>query len=144
MAGKWSHRIVEFEGRHVSVSIDDSYRDAPAERLALAPRLARFGVYCTLDAGAAFWHPDETDTLNSIEGELLRLCGSEAQGWVTHVACIHTWGVREYYLHFGGQAELRPVMPELRAAFPDYRIDFDERLDPAWEFYKEWLKRADR
>lgn len=56
-----------------------------------------------------------------------------------YVMRIDTRGIREYYFYFGGSAALTHVLPSLRSAHPDYRIEFEETADPGWNRYKTFL-----
>ena len=126
----WSQRTTEINSRPASVLIDDRFRARlPVQEL---PRLARFCIYCCHDPGSSFWHPDETTSLDAVEDELVRLCDIFGHGWAVYVIRIDTHGIREYYLHCGESATLAHVLPSLRAAHPDYRIEFEETDDTEW------------
>ena len=133
----WSHRTTEIEKRPAGVLIDDRFRGSfPIREL---PRLAWFGVYCRQDPAGSFWHPDERATLDAIEQDLLRLCGKFGRGWAVYVMRIDTPGIREYYLYCGEGAALAQVLPDLRAAHPEYRIEFEETTDAEWNRYRAFL-----
>ena len=133
----WSHRLTEFDGRPAQILIDDCFRSsAPVREL---PRLAWFGVYGRLDPGCAFWDPDESAKLDAIEDDMLRLCEQFGRGWAVYVLRIDTRGVRENFLYFGGTGELAEVLPSLRAAHPEYRIEYEEFSDESWRRYKSCL-----
>ena len=66
------------------------------------PRLAWFGVYCQRAPGVGFWDPEETDSLDALERDLIRLCEQFGQGWAVYVLRIATSGIREYYVYMGG------------------------------------------
>jgi hypothetical protein len=133
----WSHRQTQIDKRPAQVLIDDRFRSStPVRQL---PRLAWFGVYCRQDVSDGFWHPDETASLDAIEQDLIRLCGQLGNGWAVYVMRIDTRGVREYYFYFDGNAELGQVPAGLRAAHPNYRIDYDEMADAEWSRYKTVL-----
>lgn len=133
----WSQRIQEVDERQANVLIDDRFSSqAPIEAL---PRLAWFGVYARLDPGDAFWHPDETETLDSIESDLIDLCETFGRGWVVYVLRIDTRGIREYYFYNGKDATLENVLPSLQEAHPNYKIEFDEKYDADWETYFRFL-----
>jgi hypothetical protein len=134
----WAHRQTIIDKKPAQVLIDERFRaTAPLMQL---PRLAWFGVYCRQVVGDGFWHPDETASLDSIEQDLIRLCGELGNGWAVYVMRIDTRGIREYYFYFGGSARLNLVPPSLRAAHPDYRIEFDETADSEWLRYKTFLR----
>jgi hypothetical protein len=129
----WSHRLTHFDGRPAQVLIDERFREsAPLRKLS---RLAWFAVYARNDPGPAFWDPNETAVLDAIEGDLIRLCDQFGRGYVVYVLRIVTRGIREYFLYFGGSAALSAVLPALRAAYPDYRIEFDQTSDASWRRY---------
>lgn len=137
----WTQRVSEFDGRSALIFIDDQFRDrAPISEL---PRLAWFGVYCRLDPGGAFWHPDETEQLDAIEHDLLQRCGQLGRGWAVYVLQISTRGIREYFIYFGGSADLSEVVVKLRDAFPEYRLEYDETTDVAWNRYTTCLPNVD-
>jgi hypothetical protein len=134
----WSHRITQIEGRPSGVLIDDRFRaSSPVREL---PHLAWIGVYCRLDSGGGFWHPDETASLDSIEQDLVRLAEQFGRGWVVYVMRIDTPGLREYYFYCGENAAISHALPSLRAAHPDYRIQFEETVDAEWSRYRTFLR----
>jgi hypothetical protein len=119
------------------VPIDDRFHGSlPVREL---PRLAWFGVYCRQDPGGGFWHPGETESLDTIEQDLIRLCEQFGRGWAVYVMRIDTRGIREYYLYCGARAALAQALPSLRAAHPDYRIEFEETTDAEWSRYRTFL-----
>ena len=133
----WSHRTTEIDSRLAQVLIDDRFRASlPVREL---PRLAWFGVYCRRDPGGSFWHPDETASLDAIEQDLVRLSELFGRGWAVYVMRIDTQSIREYYIYCGGSAELAQALPSLRAAHPDYRIEFEETPDAEWSRYRTFL-----
>ena len=133
----WSQRTTQIESRPAGVLIDDRFRGSlPVREL---PRLAWFGVYCRHDSRGSFWHPHETASLDSIEQDLIRLCEQFGHGWAVYVMRIDTRGIREYYLYCGGSAALAQALPILRAAHPDYRIEFEETTDAEWSRYRTFL-----
>jgi hypothetical protein len=88
----WTHRIAEIEGQAAQILIDDQFRaSTPVLEL---PRLAWFGVYCQRAPGAGFWDPQETDKLDALEDDLMRLCKHFGQGWAVYVLRISTPGMR--------------------------------------------------
>jgi hypothetical protein len=133
----WSHRTTHIQGRPAGVLLDDRFRAAlPVREL---PRLAWFGVYCRHEPGGGFWNPDETASLDSIEQDLIGLCSRFGDGWAVYVMRIDTRGIREYYFYCGGSAALAQALQSLRAAHPDYRIEFDETTDADWSRYRTFL-----
>ena len=133
----WSQRQTEISGKPASILIDDRFRaEAPVAEL---PWLVWFGIYCRLDYGRVFWHPGETEMLDLIERELIGLCGTFGHGWAVYVMRVDTPGIREYYFYRGKNAVLENVLPGLQNAYPDYRIEFDEKYDADWERYFTFL-----
>ncbi len=136
----WTYHQFEIDGKPVGSLLDAQFaRQAPTEQL---PNVAWFGVYCCLPAGAAFWDPEEEPTLDAIEDDLIRLCGEFGNGWAVYVRRLDTPGVREYYVYFGGDAELHKVLPCLKTNHAGYRIEFESRSDPKWSHYQSWLKES--
>lgn len=133
----WTHRIAEIEGRPAQILVDDRFKgSAPVREL---PRLAWFGVYCQRDPGSAFWDPQESEALDGVEEELIRLCGQAGQGWAAYVLRIATQGLREYYIYVGESVDFARVLPGLRVQHPDYRIEYEETKDPSWQRYTSCL-----
>ena len=133
----WSHRITEIDSRPAQVLIDDRFRASlPVREL---PRLGWFGVYCRHDPGSSYWHPDETESLDTIERDLIRLCEQYGRGWAVYVMRIDTRGIREYYFYCGGSAALAQALQDLRAAHPDYRLELEETTDAEWSRYQTFL-----
>lgn len=133
----WSNRPIQIDGRPAQILIDDRFRlTAPIREL---PRLACFGVFCRQDPRNGFWHPDETASLDAIERDLIQLCGTFGRGWAVYIMRIDTRGVREYYLYSGNNSALAQVLPNMKAAHPDYRIEFKETEDAVWNRYKTFL-----
>jgi uncharacterized protein DUF695 len=136
----WMYRQLELNERPAGVLIDDRFCDsAPVKDL---PCLVWFGVYCQKEADGGFWHPDETASLDAIEGDLIRLCDEFGRGWAVYLTRIDTHGIREYYLYAGGDSELGQVLPKLQAAHPEYRIEFEETPDAEWNHYKNIFSEA--
>lgn len=133
----WSHRTTQIGGRPAQVLVDDRFRsEAPIAQL---PKLNWFGVYCLGDPGGAFWPPEETAALDSLEDELIRVCEEFGHGWAAYVMRIDTRGIREYYLYANDSADLASAAVSLRETHPDYRIDFDQKSDLEWERYRTFL-----
>lgn len=133
----WRQYESTVEGRRGSVLLDTGF----SSRLSpgLLTELGWFGVYSRLDPGGAYWHPNETDDLDAIESDLLRLCEGVGQGNAVYVRRLDTQGIREYYIYFSVGTDLRGVLPRLQLLHPGYRIEYDQQSDPAWDRYKAWL-----
>jgi hypothetical protein len=133
MVMPWTHRTTEIEGRLAQILIDDRFKaSAPVREL---PRLAWFGVYCQRNPGTALWDPEESDRLDAVEDDLIRLCDQFGQGWAVYVLRIATRGIREYYVYIGGSVDFAQLRPGLQARHPDYRIEYEETKDPSWRRY---------
>jgi hypothetical protein len=137
----WTNYLARIDGRPAYILVDGRFREDRTSRAKL-PRLAWFGVYAQRDPGTAFWHPDETDNLDAIESDLIRLCELFGHGWAVYVLRIDTRGVREYFIYFGGTAQLAAVPPSLQAAHPGYRIEYEETADPLWNRYVSCLQSS--
>lgn len=133
----WKHYICEISGKPASVLIDGRFADQlPVKEL---PQLSWFGVYCQQPGGAAFWNPEETDVLDRLENDLIRLSETFGYGWVVYVLRIATPGIREYYLYHADQAELNKAFSALKAIYTNYRIEFETINDKVWEQYRKYV-----
>lgn len=127
-------------GNQFQVLLDDQFiSDNPGEAL---PNIAWFGVWCQKDTDGQFWNPEEADMLEQIESELLESAARHSNGWAVYVRRAISAGKREYFFYFGGDAALFQVLPELQALHPEYRIEYDTKVDPDWTHYFSWLKEA--
>ena len=127
-------------GNQAQVLLDDQFvSDNPGEAL---PNIAWFGVWCMKDTDGQFWNPEEADMLEQIETELLELAAQHSNGWAVYVRRAISAGKREYFFYFGGDATLYQVLPALQAMHPEYRIEYDTKVDPEWTYYFSWLKEA--
>ena len=127
-------------GNQAQVLLDDQLvSDNPGEAL---PNIAWFGVWCMKDTDGQFWNPEEADMLEQIETELLELATQHSNGWAVYVRRAISAGKREYFFYFGGDATLYEVLPALQALHPEYRIEYDTKVDPEWTYYFSWLKEA--
>ena len=133
----WSIRTTHISGRDTSFLIDDRFgSQAPIREL---PFLGWFGIFCQMDPGGAFWHPDETEALDRIEHDLIKLCEVHGRGWAVYVMRLDSPGIREYYFYHGANAQIDKGMPSLKAAHPEYRIEYDQTADANWSYYLEFL-----
>ncbi len=64
--------------------------------------------------------------------------GSSETGGL-YVLRIATRGIREYYIYFGGTANLGSALPRLQEYFPGYRIEFEIAHDAEWKRYVSCL-----
>jgi hypothetical protein len=137
----WTQRTTQIDNRPAHVLIDERFRaSSPIPELT---RLVWFGIYCRQDPGSGFWHPDETASLDVVERDLISLCEKLGNGWAVYVMRIATRGIREYYIYCGaGAVEIDQVLPRLRHAYPDYRIEFEETVDAQWTRYGTFLPIA--
>lgn len=136
----WQLFDTQLDGKPTQVLLDDRFVGAaPADAL---PNLASFAVWCQRDPGDMYWHPDESMALDALESDLIGLADRFGNGWVVYVRRLVTSGYREYYIYFGGDAELDKVLPSLQDAHPGYRIEFETTADPDWAQYTAWHKDA--
>jgi hypothetical protein len=103
------------------------------------PRLAWFGVWFRLPAGEGFWNTAEDEALDAVERALLELASQRANGWAVYVRSLSTTGIREYYLYAAAHVEFSQVLLQLKARFPEYRLEYEHRDDPGWSLYQQWL-----
>jgi hypothetical protein len=135
----WSHRITQIGNQPAQILIDDGYRaTAPIRELS---GLAWFGVYCQSAPVDCFWEPAETDKLDDLEDDLIQLCHKFGEGKAIYVMRIATRGVREYFMYFGDSAKLNAVLPNLKTLHSNYRIEYDEKIDPGWNRYISCLPK---
>jgi hypothetical protein len=129
----WNHYQFETQGKPASALLDTRFAEQPpSEQL---PNVAWFG--------GRWWQRSEQPKLEAIEGDLIRLWGAFGNGWAVYVRRLETPGLREYYVYFGGNAELQKVVPSLQSLHAGYRIEFESRSDPDWSHYKSWLKESE-
>src|SRR5438477_461678 len=133
----WKQIITEIDGRRVLVLVDHRFKEqAPLKELQC---LSWFCVYCNQEPGSAFWNPNETETLDEIEDDLLRLCESFGHGWMVYALRVATPGVREHYFYHSDAAEIKKVIAAFRLAHPSYRIEADTKNDPEWNEYQKYI-----
>ena len=129
----WKHYTCEISGRRALVLVDDRFaQQSPIKQM---PRLSWVGVYCNQPTGGAFWNPDETELLDRLEDDLIKLSEKFGRGWIVYLLRIATSGVREYYLYHDDQAGVSDTLKNLRTLYPNYRIDFETTNDETWEQY---------
>lgn len=137
----WSHYQFEAQGKPASGLLDTKFvEQPPSDQL---PNIAWFGVYSKQSPGGSWWRRSEQPKLDAIEADLIRLCGAFGNGWAVYVRRLETPGLREYYVYFGGNAELQKVVPSLQPLHVGYRFEFESRCDPTWSHYKSWLKELE-
>ena len=78
--------------------------------------------------------------LTALEHELVKAADDEARGWAVYLMRICTPGFREYYFYAAEHVALGPVRERLQRSF-DYKIEYADKADPHWTWYKEWLQR---
>jgi hypothetical protein len=133
----WRTALLNFEGKPGHTMVDDRFAaNPPADQL---PHLARFGVYCAKPPGGGLWDATEGDQLDAVEDDLIRLSDRHGNGWAAYVHRLDTPGLREYHIYFGEGASMDKVLPELKAAHPTYRLEFDRTDDLKWAQYRKWL-----
>jgi hypothetical protein len=133
----WSTYLTDAGGRPALALLDRRFEvEPPTGQL---PRLAWFGVWFRLPPGGGLWDPAEDEALEAIERALIELAGQHSRGWAVYVRSLSTPGIREYYLYAGGHVDFAPVLSQLKARFPDYRLEYEHREDPDWGLYRQWL-----
>jgi len=136
----WKHYTCEISGKPALVLIDERFeKQAPVREL---PLLSWFGIYCKEPPGNSFWNPDETEALDEIEDDLLRVCEAFGQGWIVYLLRIATPGIREYYLYYSDAADIQKTFVALKAIHPAYRIEMDTITDPEWNKYRNYASFA--
>ena len=79
----WRHYTCDISGTTASVLVDDRFAHrSPVEGM---PWLSWFGVHCNQPTDGGFWNPDETDMLDRLENDLLKLSEQFGHGWVVYV-----------------------------------------------------------
>ncbi|MBS2000522.1 MAG: DUF695 domain-containing protein [Candidatus Obscuribacterales bacterium] len=137
----WTVHQRQIEGRTAQILLDDYFvPHAPVKDLVL---LSGFSLYCRQEPVNTLWHPDEADTLDTIEERLINLCEKYAHGWSVYVMRMATFGVREYYFYHSASAELPKAYAELKNLTPDYRIEFATVNDPDWTQYRKCMTAQD-
>lgn len=134
----WTHLQSEINGKPASSLLETRFAErTPNEQL---PSLAWFGVYCCEPPSGGFSNPAEGPALDAIEKDLIRLCGVFGNGWAIYVRRLETPGIREYYVYYGGNADMGKVLPALKGIHKGYRIEFGNQADPTWSQYKSWIQ----
>src|SRR5262245_24950238 len=116
----WTYYKFEIQDKPAGALLDTQFSGGPPKDQ--LPNVAWFGVHCRLPAGAGFWDPKEESDLDALESDLIQLCSSFGNGWAVYVRRLDTPGLREYYVYFGGDAEMEKVTPSLNALHAGYRI----------------------
>lgn len=133
----WRHYTCDISGRPASILVDERFaHQSPVTEM---PRLSWFGVYCNQLSGEAFGNPEEADTLDRLENDLIKLSEQFGHGWVVYVLRLATPGIREYYLYHADHADLSAALKALQALYPNYRIDFETTNDEAWEQHGRYV-----
>lgn len=133
----WKHYPAKIAGTPALVLIDTRFaRKAPLEEL---PRLTWVAVYTNLPPVDSLWDPDETETLEGVEKDLLEAFEAHGLGWTVYVLRINTPGVWEYYFYHAPQAETTPAVLELQQAHAEYRIEAQTVIDAEWKQYRTYL-----
>lgn len=136
----WQLYDTEILGKQSQVLLDDSFvGNIPGDEL---PNLALISLWCQQDTDGHYWNPDETDTLDMIEHDLLELVSQNGHGWAVYARRVASEGLREYFFYYGGDADLIKVAPALKEKYPGYRIESEAKPDPEWKLYLSWVKTA--
>jgi len=119
--------------------VDESYRNnLPLTELRF---LMWFGVYCQLPPGGALWSPEETESLDAVEDDLIATIERWKPGWAVYPLRIATPGIREYYVYVNNVDAQEGLIRELRLKHPTYRIEMASKMDASWERYKTFLPK---
>ena len=102
-------------------------------------RLCWVGIWCATSPGDHLWNPAEAAILDAIEDDLLILADQFGHGWAAYVLRICTRGIREFYFYAGTDADLARIPDHLRTRHPRYRIEFAEKVDASWDWYRSYL-----
>jgi|688.fasta_scaffold505750_1 hypothetical protein len=133
----WTVHQREIDGKVAQILIDDHFAaQAPVKDLIY---LSGVSIFCRQQPVNTLWHPDEGDTLDNIEDQLLHLCEKFSNGWSVYALRMATYGVREYYFYHSAAAELSKAIAELQRLRTDYRIEFATISDPEWVEYRKYL-----
>ena len=135
----WQLFDTEQNGQPVQMMLEDSFRDeVPGAEL---PKLSRIRVWFAKTPDDYFWHPEESNAIEDIEDALLRLADQYGDGWAVFVYRQAERGFFDYFFYAGGEAKLDAVVPELAATHSEQRFEYEERSDPTWSAYRDWLAR---
>ena len=133
----WKLYTCDISGKSAQVLVDRGYeKKAPIIELS---HLSWFGIYCNEAPGNSFWNPIETEALNEIEDDFLKICEAFGHGRVVYVLRIATAGIRAYYIYHSDKAEIIQVFESLKAVHPTYRIEMDTMDDPEWNGYRKYV-----
>lgn len=133
----WKHYVCEVKERRASVLVDQRFQNQfPLKEL---PQILWLGIYCHSPSEGTVSSPDDAQTLERIESDLINLSQSFGHGWMVHVLQIRTPGIREYYFYYGKHAETDKIAVALRALHPTYRIEVDVKEDPQWVEYRNYV-----
>ena len=128
------------DGLPLQMMLDDRFRnDLPGAEL---PTLTRIRAWCARPAEGYYWHPDESEDIESVEEALLARADEFGEGWAVYVLRRAVPGCLEYGFYSGGDAALDRVVPALQAAYPDRRFEIDTVSDPHWDAYGRWFAEA--
>jgi hypothetical protein len=133
----WQLHDLAQDGNPVQLLLEDRFQDnLPGAEL---PRLSRLRVWFAQAPEDYFWHPDESAKIDQIEDDLMRLAEQHGDGWAVFVHRRAERGFFDYFFYSGGEARLEQVAPELVAAHPEQRFDYETSADPAWATYTGWF-----
>lgn len=136
----WQIFELKQDGKPLQLMLDDRFQaDLPGGEL---PALTRLSVWCAQPPGDYFWNPKESEAIDQIEDDLLRLADEFGEGWVVYVHRRAQPGRLDYCFYSGGSAALDKLAPALVAAHPGYRFEAETSADPAWAQYAGWFAEA--
>lgn len=138
MADSWIHFTCEIESKPALVLLNVGIRPlAPDSK---RQTLLWMGVYCRQIPDGAFWNESETETLDRVEDRLIGAVGSDLSA--QYAVRLATPGIREYFFYAGSNDGLLEATEAVKAAFPDYRVECDSRIDEGWDRYLSFYNYA--
>ena len=135
----WLHYETTLAGHRASVLFDNRFASSSPPDLS---ELGWLGVHTRLEPGAAYWNPEETDALDTIEADLLRLCEQVSGGHAVYLRRVASYRIREYYIYFRAGLDLTPLAPRLQVLHPGYHVEFEHKADAPWAHYSSWLAES--
>jgi hypothetical protein len=111
---------------------------------------ARFPVHLTVSHEFSFRRfdgapePSYNSALEEFDVAVTRYFAGSNDG---QVVLVETFGgTRHYYFYVAPSVTVGPMLADLRARFPGYRLEAEARADPSWNFIRcytaEYLGKA--
>ena len=135
--GDWQEYDTQLFGRPTKVRINKGLKkQAPVTGFGSALKV---NVYCRIFPMTGLIDPEEAHYMEHIEEDLLRVAGEHLSGLCP--LRITTKGMREYTFYIDGKGDYRAAVGDLRALYPDYRIERVLVNDAGWDHYRRHLPR---